>query len=789
MVEVILLISSILFCTVSVYRARVGIRMAIQQRMLDIANCASGSISGDTLGALTPADIGSDGYERIYSTLAVFRDNVECEYVYCIRDNGGGSFTFVIDTDPEDPGEFGEAVKYTDALERAARGTASVDEVPYSDAWGEFYSAYSPVFDSAGKETGIIAVDFSADWFDSQLSEQTRSTVVSYAVILLLTLLLAALLSLMTVRPYVRLQGELLEEKVRAESASAAKSDFLANMSHEIRTPINAVLGMNEMILRACSQGRELPDSDTQGVRAALGSVGAYAADVESAGHNLLAIVNDILDFSKIEAGRMDLEEAPYRLGAVLSDVSNMIRFRARDKGLEFLIDVDESLPDELYGDAVRVRQILVNVLGNAVKYTERGSVRLTLRGERREGDTLLLTAAVRDTGVGIREEDQDRLFGKFERLDMQRNSSVEGTGLGLAITRRLLDLMGGTIAVESEYGRGSTFTVTIPQKIVSDAPVGGFRPQSGGAAPEIADYRESFRAPAARVLVVDDTKMNLTVAVSLLRDTLLRIDTASGGAEAVEMAKTTAYDVILMDQRMPEMDGTEALHRIRAMESGPNARTPVICLTADAVNGAKERYMAEGFSDYLTKPIDSHALEETLMKHLPPEKVEIVRETQAPAAEETGEDDGFGPLREAGIDPKTGLLYCRNDAEVYRSVLSEYARSEPEKTVSLRRFFAAEDWKNYGIVIHALKSSSKMIGAQALSEAAARLEQAANASDAGTIRASHGAMLTAYGKTASAIRAAVPDAETAAEDDGVMEFVPEEDVLEFPADGAGAAR
>ena len=211
MVEVILLISSILFCTVSVYRARVGIRMAIQQRMLDIANCASGSISGDILGTLTLADIGSDGYERIYSTLAVFRDNVECEYVYCIRDNGGGSFTFVIDTDPEDPGEFGEAVKYTDALERAARGTASVDEVPYSDAWGEFYSAYSPVFDSAGKETGIIAVDFSADWFDSQLSEQTRSTVGSYAVILLLTLLLAALLSLMTVRPYVRLQGELLE--------------------------------------------------------------------------------------------------------------------------------------------------------------------------------------------------------------------------------------------------------------------------------------------------------------------------------------------------------------------------------------------------------------------------------------------------------------------------------------------------------------------------------------------------------------------------------------------------
>ena len=257
MVEVILLISSTLFCTVSIYRARSGIRRAIQQRMLDIANCASGSVRGDVLKSLTAADVGTPKYNEIYDTLAVFRDNVELEYVYCIRDEGNGKFIFTMDLDQYTPASYGDSVKYTKALAMAGTGHAAVDEIPYSDAWGEFYSAYSPVMDSSGNVAGIIAVDFSADWFDAQLSAQTRETVVSYIVILLMSLLLAAVLSMLTVRPFVRMQGVLLEEKVRAESANRAKSDFLANMSHEIRTPINAVLGINELILREDLKARE----------------------------------------------------------------------------------------------------------------------------------------------------------------------------------------------------------------------------------------------------------------------------------------------------------------------------------------------------------------------------------------------------------------------------------------------------------------------------------------------------------------------------------------------------
>ncbi len=625
MTEAILLISSIIFCAVSINRARTGIRKAIQQRMLDIANCASGSVNGDILGSLKKEDVGSEEYNRIYNTLAVFRDNVELEYVYSIREESKDNFVFTMDTDPVEPGLYGDSVKYTEALAAAAKGTAAVDEVPYSDAWGEFYSAYSPVFDSKGHVAGIIAVDFAADWFDSQLVSQMRDTVISYAVILLITLMVAAFLAFITVRPFVRMQGELLEEKVRAESANLAKSDFLANMSHEIRTPINAVLGMNEMILREGRKIQSAGELDLKDVKESLKNMVIYAGDVENAGNNLLAIVNDILDFSKIEAGKMDLVSAPYRLSSVLGDLSNTVYLKALDKKLDFIIDVDRDLPDELLGDAVRVRQIFTNILNNAVKYTEHGYIKLWLSGEK-TGDDIVLNAVVSDTGIGIKQEDMDRLFNKFERLEMDRNSTVEGTGLGLAITQRLLNMMGGSITVKSEYGKGSTFTMFIPQKIVSDVPLGDFQAGFKEKMLNKKPYHESFRAPEAHILTVDDTKLNLTVLTHLLKKTGVYIDTAASGAEAVDMAEKNAYDLILMDQRMPQMDGTEALHRIRDTVNGKSSKVPVICLTADAVIGAKEKYLAEGFSDYLTKPVESRALEKMLIKYLPADKVEHVR-------------------------------------------------------------------------------------------------------------------------------------------------------------------
>ena len=785
MVECILLISSILFCSVSLYRARVGIRKAIQQRMLDIANCASGSVSGEVMETFTKENVGSIAYNKTYDTLAVFRDNIELEYVYCVKQVGEKEFIFTMDLDQVAPAKYGDAVKYTEALAKAGRGTAAVDEVPYTDKWGQFYSAYSPVFNVNKRVVGIVVADFSSEWFDSQLASQTRSTVVSYVIILILSQLVAALLALITVRPYVKAQSELIEEKVRAESENNAKSDFLANMSHEIRTPINAVLGMNEMIIREDHKAMGLTESDPLTVQESLENISVYAGDIQKAGHNLLAIVNDILDFSKIEAGRMDIVNAPYQLSSLINDINNMILFKAQDKGLEFTVEVDPAIPDELEGDEVRMRQILTNLLNNAVKYTDKGSVSLKIRFKKIETGRIHLIIIVWDTGIGIKEEDKAMLFERFERFDMERNSTVEGTGLGLPITHHLVDLMGGKIDVESEYGKGSIFTATIPQKVINETPIGDFQTRLRDNAPDDTPYRETFRAPLAQILVVDDTRINLKVVVSLLKNTKMKIDTAGSGAEAVAMAAVTRYDMIFMDQRMPEMDGTEAFRRIRATAGGMSADVPIICLTADAVLGAKERYLSEGFTDYLTKPIDSFALERMILKYLPKRKVEMVSDADADPEEEARTSDAeFASLRSVGIEPKAGLRYCQNDVDLYRSLLAEYAYGEIEKGNNLQKCFDEANWQDYSIYVHSLKSSSRMIGATALSMRAAKLEAAANEGDAASIVTEHDSMMEEYEVVTAVIRSVIPKEELNSDESGVTNFSPDDDVMEFlPSD------
>ena len=419
--------------------------------------------------------------------------------------------------------------------------------------------------------------------------------------------------------------SKLREEISIAENSNAAKSEFLASMSHEIRTPINAVLGMNEMILRDSLRSRDKLPEDKDELRDIFVDIANYSGNIESAGKNLLSIINDILDFSKIEAGKMEIVDGDYKLSSVLNDVSNMIYYRAKTKELKFIVDVDKELPDGLHGDEVHVRQAVVNILNNAVKYTEDGFVKLTVRGKKEldslNGYWINLIFEVADTGIGIREEDIGKLFEKFERVDLKQNKSVEGTGLGLAITRNLLEMMGGTVDVKSKYGTGSTFTIMIPQKITSGEPVGDFREKFEKSMEKAKAYEGGFEAPDAKILVVDDTKLNLAVVKGLLKTTKLQIDTAERGAQAVTKAKDTPYDIIFMDQRMPEMDGSQALSLIRK-QGGVNKNTPIICLTADAVVGARERYIAEGFSDYLTKPIDRYALEKTLIEYLPEEKV-----------------------------------------------------------------------------------------------------------------------------------------------------------------------
>ena len=513
-----------------------------------------------------------------------------------------------------------------------------------------------------------------------------------------------------------------------------------------------------------------------------------YSGNVDSAGNNLLAIINDILDFTKIEEGKMDIVKVNYQLSSVINDVSNMMYFKAKEKNLIFMTDVDETLPDSLYGDVVRVRQVITNVLNNAVKYTDKGSVSFKVSGKVEElipdaKPVLQLVITVSDTGIGISKENIRKLFNKFERVDLEKNSTKEGTGLGLAITKMLLDMMEGDISVKSEYGSGSTFTIVIPQTVVSSEPIGDFKEKFENSLGEKKIYHESFRAPTAKILIVDDTKMNLIVVTEFLKDTQVLIDTASSGKEAVKLALANKYDVILMDQRMPEMDGEETLKAIRRHKTGPNIDTPVICLTADAVVGARERYLSKGFNDYLTKPIDSTYLEMTLKKYIPEDKLEFISEEEKAlnrAVDQSAQDDHsiIKILSNIGVTTSKGLENCAGDERFYTSMLIEYSKGSDGKIEDLNRFLDEGDLHNYEILIHSLKSTSATIGAEIPSKTALDLENAAKNGDLDFIIANHERFLSEYKAVLEAIEIAIPSEDGQGEfeigDNGAMEFAPD---------------
>lgn len=401
----------------------------------------------------------------------------------------------------------------------------------------------------------------------------------------------------------VRMLERLEREKQRADKANEAKSAFLANMSHEIRTPINAVMGMNEMILRESEESATLE----------------YAKNIQNASKTLLVLINDILDFSKIESGMMEVVEEQYSLKVLLNALKTECSMRAEEKGLNLTFIVPDDTPSLLLGDEVRVRQVLLNILTNAIKYTMKGSVTMTVTHERAAQNEVKLTFAVADTGIGIKEENIDRLFGKFDRIDEEQVHAIEGTGLGLSIVDRLLKLMNGTVKVESVYGEGSTFTVSLQQTIVGDETVGSLQEET-----KKHEKRRRgvplFMAPDARILAVDDNKVNLTVIKGLLRKTRVQITCASSGRECLECAVKEQYDVILLDHMMPTMDGIETLEELKKMPDNKSRDAAVIVLTANAMAGVREMYLEKGFDDYLSKPIDGSVLEQLLMKYLPPE-------------------------------------------------------------------------------------------------------------------------------------------------------------------------
>ena len=526
-----------------------------------------------------------------------------------------------------------------------------------------------------------------------------------------------------------RQYDEIAAAKDEAVRANSAKSRFLANMSHEIRTPINTIIGMDELILRENAQ--DVP-------KTYLMTVVNNALDIYHAAESLLDLINEILDMSKIESGKMHLVEQEYDPVEVLRNIISMIRVKSQEKGLNFDFDIDPRLPKRLYGDGGKIKQIILNLLTNAVKYTMEGGFTLKLTVMETDTENVYLRASVKDTGIGVKEEDLEKLFTAYERLDEEKNSGIQGTGLGLDISRRFSELLNGKLWCESEYGKGSEFIFTFPQKIVDPNGIGEFteREYDNGH----GFYIPQFIAPEAKILVVDDTPMNLTVLAGLLRPTQIQITTAESGAAAIEQLKKNKFQIVLLDHLMPEMDGVETLQKIREFDS----ETPVYALTANNSVNAEEYYVSRGFNGYLSKPIDSTKMEQTIMKHLgdliikkPAEEMQMNEPTELP--------DNMSWLYDViGLDVEEGIKGSGGVSIFMISVRNFYDTIQ-ENADLLEECFRNKDITLFTTKVHALKTTARIVGAIDLAKMAEDMENAGKSNDLEFITAGIDRLLFEY--------------------------------------------
>ncbi len=547
-----------------------------------------------------------------------------------------------------------------------------------------------------------------------------------------------------------------------ANTANEAKSVFLDNMSHEIRTPMNSIIGMNEMILRE----EDRPE------------ITEYALVIQRAGRALLGIINDILDFSKLQDRKMEITPIRYDLSSLVNDIVNIAAEQAKKKSLSFNVNVDKKIPRILDGDEYHIRQVMLNILSNAIKFTERGGITVMIGYEQLDSNNILLKCSISDTGIGIKSENIEHIFQPFEHIEMQRQFRSDGSGLGLPIVQKLLQLMGTDLKVESIYRKGSTFSFEVKQAVMKWEPIGDYERAFSVAATHQAMRSRSFKAPNAKVLVVDDADVNLLVFANLLKNTKIKVDTATSGVEMLQLVRMNKYDMIFLDHRMPGMDGIEAFEAMKKITDGLNIHTPVIALTANAVLGARQMYIDKGFNDYVSKPVDTVRLEQILLEYLPPELVirtddeefdddgevnisyyegehdgEYVNENKFASRSDSDNSDDYSEHseREAspyknipGIDYDAAIMNCGSE-ETFVQALEIFYNTLDKKADDIERFEREKDIKNYTVLVHALKSAARLVGALDLSANAKYLEECGDKNDIHEIETKTPALLSQY--------------------------------------------